>query len=60
VDALVATCLNPGEGDGALLHCCYRQPIGHGLDCATVWGDFFLLDALKRIEAPGGRLDPLK
>jgi unsaturated chondroitin disaccharide hydrolase len=57
--ALVATCLNPGDGDGVLLHCCYRQPIGHGLDCATVWGDFFLLDALKRIEAPDRRLDPL-
>jgi unsaturated chondroitin disaccharide hydrolase len=59
VDTLVATCLNPGDDDGVLLHCCYRQPIGHGLDCATAWGDFFLLDALKRIEAPDGRLDPL-
>ncbi len=60
VDALVATCLNPGDGDGVLLHCCYRQPIGHGLDCATVWGDFFLLDALERIEAPARRLDPFR
>jgi unsaturated chondroitin disaccharide hydrolase len=59
VDALVATCLNGGDGDGVLLHCCYRHPIGHGLDCATVWGDFFLLDALTRIEAPERRLDPL-
>ena len=59
VDALVATCLNQGDADGVLLHCCYRHPIGHGLDCATVWGDFFLLDALKRIEAPDRRLDPL-
>jgi unsaturated chondroitin disaccharide hydrolase len=59
LDALVASCLNPGERDGVLFHCCYRQPIGHGLDCATVWGDFFLLDALVRIEAPERRLDPL-
>jgi unsaturated chondroitin disaccharide hydrolase len=59
VDALVASCLNPGDGDGILLHCCYRQPIGHGLDCATVWGDFFLLDALLRLESPDRRLDPL-
>jgi len=58
LDALVASCLNPGHGDGVLLHCCYRQPIGHGLDCATVWGDFFLLDALMRAEAPDRRLDP--
>jgi unsaturated chondroitin disaccharide hydrolase len=59
LDALVSSCLNPGAGDGVLLHCCYRQPIGHGLDCATVWGDFFLLDALLRVEAPERRLDPL-
>jgi unsaturated chondroitin disaccharide hydrolase len=60
VDALVATCLNPDDRrDGVLLHCCYRYPLGHGLDCATVWGDFFLLDALMRIEAPERRLDPL-
>jgi unsaturated chondroitin disaccharide hydrolase len=59
-DALVATCLNPGDADGVLLHCCYRHPLGRGLDCATVWGDFFLLDALKRIEAPDERLDPFR
>jgi unsaturated chondroitin disaccharide hydrolase len=59
LDALVASCLNPGAEDGVLLHCCYRQPIGHGLDCATVWGDFFLLDALMRVEAPERRFDPL-
>ena len=57
--AALVTPLNPGDADGVLLHCCYRQPLGHGLDCATVWGDFFLLDALKRIEAPDRRLDPL-
>jgi unsaturated chondroitin disaccharide hydrolase len=48
LEALVASCLNRGEGDGVLLHCCYRYPVGQGLDCATVWGDFFLLDALVR------------
>lgn len=45
--------------DGVLLHCSYRVPRGHGLDCATVWGDFFLLDALVQAEARGRRLDPL-
>ena len=59
LDALVATCLNRGDGDGALLHCCYRRPSGHGLDCATVWGDFFLLDALLQAVEPDSRLDPL-
>jgi unsaturated chondroitin disaccharide hydrolase len=58
LDALVAGCLNRGESDGVLLHCCYRYPLGHGLDCATVWGDFFLLDALKRVEAPQRRRAP--
>ena len=59
LDALVATCLNPGDADGVLLHCCYRHPIGHGLDCATVWGDFFLLDALIHALEPESRPDPL-
>ena len=56
---LGAMSLNQTGADGVLLHCCYRKPLGHGLDCATVWGDFFLLDALMRVDAPGRRLDPL-
>ncbi len=59
LDALAASCLNRGHGDGLLLHCCYRHPIGLGLDCATAWGDFFLLDALAHAAAPELRLDPL-
>jgi unsaturated chondroitin disaccharide hydrolase len=52
LEALSASCLNRGDSDGALLHCCYRQPVGLGLHCATVWGDFFLLDALVRAVGP--------
>ena len=59
LDALAATCLGGPEADGTLRHCCYRHGIGLGLDCATVWGDFFLLDALTKANAPGGRFDPL-
>ena len=51
--------LNDGGTDGMLLHCSYRVRRGHGLDCATVWGDFFVLDALVQAEAPERRLDPL-
>jgi unsaturated chondroitin disaccharide hydrolase len=46
--AALEPCLNRGRGDGILLHCAYRPRQGIGLDCATVWGDFFLLDALLR------------
>jgi unsaturated chondroitin disaccharide hydrolase len=60
LDALVETCLNRGERDGLLLHCCYRHPAGVGLDCATAWGDFFLLDALTHAVDPGSRPDPLR
>jgi unsaturated chondroitin disaccharide hydrolase len=60
LDALVATCLNRGGGDGVLLHCCYRHPVGLGLDSATVWGDFFLLDALLHVAERDSRLDPLR
>jgi unsaturated chondroitin disaccharide hydrolase len=59
LEALVATCLNRGEADGVLLHCCYRHTIGLGLDSATAWGDFFLLDALLHAALPDLRPDPL-
>jgi unsaturated chondroitin disaccharide hydrolase len=59
LEALLATCLNGGEADGLLLHCCYRHAIGLGLDSATAWGDFFLLDALVHAAAPELRPDPL-
>ena len=45
LDAL-EPCLNRGAADGILLHCAYRPRQGVGLDCATAWGDFFLLEAL--------------
>jgi unsaturated chondroitin disaccharide hydrolase len=57
LDGLVGSCLNRGQTEGALLHCCYRQPIGLGLDSATAWGDFFLLDALLHAAAPELRPD---
>jgi unsaturated chondroitin disaccharide hydrolase len=60
LEALTASCLNRGPGDGLLLHCCYRHPIGLGLDCATAWGDFFLFDALLHAVEPEARPDPLR
>jgi unsaturated chondroitin disaccharide hydrolase len=59
LEALVAACLNRTDEDGLLLHCCYRYPVGQAVDAATVWGDFFLLDALVHAVQPGRRLDPL-
>jgi unsaturated chondroitin disaccharide hydrolase len=58
LEALAAACLNRGEGDGILLHCCYRYPFGLGLDCATVWGDFFFLDALVALVSSPRRARP--
>lgn len=60
LDALVARCLNRGDGDGIVLRCAYRPRAGVGLECATVWGDFFLLDALTRLVAAGARPNPLE
>ena len=59
LETLAGHCLNRGDSDGILLHCAYRPVRAHGLDCATVWGDFFLLDALLRLDEPDRRLDPL-
>jgi unsaturated chondroitin disaccharide hydrolase len=60
LEALASSCVNHGDGHGILLHCCYRHPLGLGLDCATAWGDFFFLDALARAVEPSSGLDPLK
>ena len=57
--ALARSCLNRGDGDGLLLHSCYRYNVGEGIDCATTWGDFFLLDALVHAVEPASRPDPL-
>jgi unsaturated chondroitin disaccharide hydrolase len=46
--AALEPCLNRGDGDGILLHCAYRPKQGVGADCATAWGDYFVLDALLR------------
>lgn len=59
LQALCAACLNRGSGDGLLLHCCYRYPARQAVDAATVWGDFFLLDALMHVAEPELRLDAL-
>ncbi|HKP17041.1 MAG TPA: hypothetical protein VJT84_01090 [Gaiellaceae bacterium] len=60
LEGLAASCLNRRSGDGLLLHCCYRQPFGLGLDCATAWGDYFFLDALAHAVDPASRPDPLR
>ena len=57
--ALVTRCLNRGTADGLLLHSCYRYNVGEGIDCASAWGDFFLLDALVHAVEPASRPDPL-
>lgn len=56
--ALAGSCLNRGAADGLLLHCCYRQPFSRALDEATVWGDFFLLDALIHAVDAERHVDP--
>ena len=42
-------CLNTGGTDGVLLHSAYRPRHGVGPDCATVWGDYFFVEALLKL-----------
>lgn len=46
------------EEVGLLPHTCYHRPRGLGLDCASVWGDFFLLRADAESGGLGGRSMP--
>lgn len=42
---------------GALKHSCYSRPHNEGVDSATMFGDFFFVEALCRVALPG-RLRP--
>lgn len=39
---------------GALKHSCYSRPHREGVDSATMFGDFFFVEALCRAALPGG------
>jgi unsaturated chondroitin disaccharide hydrolase len=39
---------------GLLMHSCYSKPHGEGVDSATMFGDFFFVEALCRVALPGG------
>lgn len=39
---------------GALKHSCYSRPHKEGVDSATMFGDFFFVEALCRVALPGG------
>jgi unsaturated chondroitin disaccharide hydrolase len=43
---------------GLLKHSCYSRPHNEGVDSATMFGDFFFVEALCRVIVPG-RLRPL-
>jgi unsaturated chondroitin disaccharide hydrolase len=38
---------------GALKHSCYSRPHNEGVDSATMFGDFFFVEALSRVVLPG-------
>jgi unsaturated chondroitin disaccharide hydrolase len=39
---------------GCLKHSCYSRPHKEGVDSATMFGDFFFVEALCRVALPGG------
>lgn len=41
----------PGPGRGLLLHGVYSWPEGRGVDEANLWGDYYYLEALARVNA---------
>ncbi|KQQ05533.1 MULTISPECIES: glycoside hydrolase family 88 protein [unclassified Rathayibacter] len=54
VAALIARCTpeSPSDSDALLLHGVYDLPKQVGVDEGTLWGDYFYLEALVRIEDP--------
>jgi unsaturated chondroitin disaccharide hydrolase len=58
VDMLEGLCLEAFASEdshrGALKHSCYSRPHREGVDSATMFGDFFFVEALCRVALPGG------
>lgn len=56
-DMLQALCedafANEDTHRGALKHSCYSRPHNEGVDSATMFGDFFFVEALCRVALPG-------
>lgn len=52
LQGLAAGCAAPpGPGRGLLLHGVYSYPEGRGVDEANLWGDYYYLEALARVNA---------
>lgn len=50
LQGLVTTCADqPGAGRGLLSHGVYSMPEGRGVDEANLWGDYYYLEALARV-----------
>jgi unsaturated chondroitin disaccharide hydrolase len=53
VDALAAGYVpEPGTSDAQLLHSVYDAPKNIGVDEGSLWGDYFYLEALTRLNKP--------
>ncbi|MCL1840228.1 MAG: glycoside hydrolase family 88 protein [Propionibacteriaceae bacterium] len=52
VTSLIDHCAAPAGSDALLLHGVYNLPGGEGIDEATLWGDYFYLEALTRLTHP--------
>lgn len=56
-EMLEALCREAFAGEdshrGALKHSCYSRPHNEGVDSATMFGDFFFVEALARVLLPG-------
>jgi len=46
------TPVTPEDADGLILHSVYDLPKDVGVDEATLWGDYFYLEALMRVSRP--------
>ena len=43
---------NDPRSNALILHGVYGKPLGHGVDEANLWGDYFYLEALMRLSRP--------
>jgi len=53
VESLARDYAAPDDSSALILHGVYDMPKANGVDEGTLWGDYFYLEALARLERPG-------
>ena len=50
LNSLCDNYLSGEDEDGILKHGCFHKPVGIGVDESLIWGDYYVIEALMKVE----------